>query len=101
MADGAADFFSETQLAGAAVIKARKLIERRQFVDFICESFDTRERFELIGDLIPHANDRGLLIDEINTEEQHDTHERSHRLVQIKGIESILLVQERGKCKRS
>jgi hypothetical protein len=97
----AADLLSEAQFAGATIVKSGELIEGCEFVHFICKCLNASQRFELVGDLVPHADNRGLLIDEIDAEKQHKTHERSHRLIQVESIGKILLVQERRKCKRS
>ncbi len=90
IARGAADFLGQSLLAGAAIVEPRQLIERGKFVDLRGEGFDFRKRGYLIRDLVAHADEQRLLIHEINAEEQNDSDQRAHRLIQIKRGSRIL-----------
>ena len=100
MTHGSADLFGQALLAGAAVVEAGQLIQRRELVDLIGQAFDSGEGLDLIGQLIPHANDHRLLVNHVNAEDEDDSNESSHGLVEIERVRRLLDAKHLGECKR-
>ena len=97
----AADFLREALFAGAAIVETSELIERRQFVDFGCESFYFSQRFHLVSNLVAQAHQLNLLIDQINAEDQNEAYQGAYGLIQIKRIGSFVVAEHRGEGERS
>lgn len=82
-----------------AIVKAGELIERREFVDFVRESLDLGERFDLTPQLIADATDHRLLIDEVNAEDERRPNKRANRLIERERVGTLVSAQNIRKSK--